>query len=62
MWLGTDRPTDRPTDIATYRAAIAAKKYSEVHNLTIQGPGWNIDTKFGTEPIAQEGCFTESSG
>ena len=22
----TDRPTDRPTDIATYRAAIAAKK------------------------------------
>ena len=23
----TDRPTDQPTDIATYRAAIAAKKY-----------------------------------
>ena len=22
----TDQPTDRPTDIATYRAAIAAKK------------------------------------
>ena len=22
----TDRPTDRPTDIATYRAAIAARK------------------------------------
>ena len=22
----TDRPTDQPTDIATYRAAIAAKK------------------------------------
>ena len=26
MKLVEDRPTDRPTDIATYRAAIAAKK------------------------------------
>ena len=25
----TDRQTDRPTDIATYRAAIAAKKLSQ---------------------------------
>ena len=41
---------------------VCQKKYSEVHNLTIQGPGWNIDKKFGTEPIAQERCFTESSG
>ena len=33
------------------------KMYSEVHNLTIQGPSWDIDKRFGTEPIA-----TESSG
>ena len=30
------------------------KMYSEVHNLTIQGPSWDIDKKFGTEPIATE--------
>ena len=27
----TDRPTDGPTDIATYRAAIAAKKKEKPH-------------------------------
>ena len=27
----TDRPTDQPTDIATYRAAIAAKKRKNEH-------------------------------
>ena len=31
----TDRQTDRPTDIATYRAAIAAKKIKqELNELT----------------------------
>ena len=31
----TDRPTDQPTDIATYRAAIAAKKW----NFPLRGGG-----------------------
>ena len=39
------------------RPRLSKKIYSEVHNLTIQGPSWDIDKKFGTEPIA-----TESSG
>ena len=41
---------------------VCHKMYSEVHNLMIQGPSWDIDKKFGTEPIAQERCFTESNG
>ena len=40
---------------------VCQKKYSEVHNLAFQGPSWDIDKKFGTEPIAQERCFTKSS-
>ena len=40
---------------------VCQKMYSEVHNLAFQGPSWDIDKKFGTEPIAQERCFTKSS-
>jgi len=43
------------------RPRLSKKKYSEVHNLAFQGPSWDIDKKFGTEPIAQERCFTKSS-
>ena len=43
------------------QASSVKKKYSEVHNLAVQGPSWDIDKKFGTEPIAQERCFTKSS-
>ena len=43
------------------QASSVKRKYSEVHNLAFQGPSWDVDKKFGTEPIAQERCFTKSS-
>ena len=43
----TDRPTNRPTDIATYRAAIAAKKGNFCVTLFLPG----LKTSWGPEFI-----------
>ena len=47
----TDRPTDRQTDIATYRAAIAAKKKKKERKQWLQVTRMNVLGPPGCESI-----------